>query len=267
MPVAFALRDMEPAEQGGPPFSEHERLSEVTRYAILDTPAEEQFDRIAALARVLFDTPIAAITLVDQDRQWFKSQLGLKVQQTPRVDSFCNHAMENEGVFVVADARADVRFAANPLVTDGPHIRFYAGAPLRSSNGANLGAVCVISDTPREDFTAAEQGKLQVLASIVETEMELRLRARVAHKAMFDKDMAMREAHSRIKNSLDLADLLSDLQSANMTTEKLSVVAMAAWKQYSDAGTVLSTAVRSLRARMPATAYRELIESMPGFSM
>ena len=139
------------------------RLEALHRYDILDTPPEEQFDRIAQLARVLFDTPIAAITLVDQDRQWFKASVGLNTQQTPRQDSFCSRAMENDGVFVVPDAREDPRFAENPLVTDGPHIRFYAGAALHSSTGANLGAVCVISDTPRDDFSAADQGKLQIL--------------------------------------------------------------------------------------------------------
>ena len=243
------------------------RLAELARYDILDTPPEEQFDRIASLARVLFDTPIAAITLVDRDRQWFKSQVGLSGQQTPREHSFCSHAMETEGVFVVNNAEEDARFADNPLVTGGPHIRFYAGAPLRSSNGANLGAVCVISDTPREDFSDAEQSKLQVLASIVENEMELRLRARQAHKAMYDKDMALREAHYRIKNSLDYANLLAEVHSADMTTEKLSVLAMAAWKQYSEAGAVLNGAVKSLRQRMTTSDYRALIDNMPGFAM
>ena len=246
---------------------ERERLTELRRYDILDSPPEQQFNRIASLARVLFDTPIAAITLVDHDRQWFKASIGLDTQQTSREDSFCNRAMENDGVFVVPDAQADLRFSNNPLVTGGPHIRFYAGAALRSSSGASLGAVCVISDTPREDFSAADQGKLKVLPSIVETEMELRLRARQAHQAMFDKDLALREAHYRIRNSLDLANLLSEVQAADMTTEKLSVVAMAAWKQYSEAGAVLNGAVKALRARMPAKEYRELIEDMPGFVM
>lgn len=95
----------------------------------------------------------------------------------------------------------------------------------------------------------------------------MRLCARQAHKAMFDKDLALREAHYRIKNSLDLANLLSDVQSPDMTTEKPSLVAMAAWKQYSEAGAVLNGAVKALRQRIPAKEYRELIENMPGFMM
>jgi hypothetical protein len=150
-------------------------------------------------------------------------------------------------------------------VTGGPNIRFYAGAPLRSANGQNLGAVCVISSTPRDDFSQADQAKLQVLARIVETEMELRLRAKQAHKAMFDKDLALREAHYRIKNSLDYANLLAEVQSEDMTTEKLSVLAMAAWKQYSEAGAVLNSS-KALRQRMPAKEYRELLDNMPGFA-
>jgi GAF domain-containing protein len=188
-------------------------------------------------------------------------------QESSREHSFCNRAMESEGVFVVPDAQADPRFCDNPHVTGGAKIRFYAGAPLRSSNGHQLGAVCVVSDKPRDNFSDADQGKLQVLARIVETEMELRLQARQAHQAMFDKDLALREAHYRIKNSLDYATLLSDIQSDDMTTEKLSLLAMAAWKQYTEAGAVLNGAVKSLRKRMSVAEYRELIDNMPGFAI
>jgi hypothetical protein len=250
-----------------PQTAESLRLAELARYDILDTPAEERFDRITELAAMLFDTPIAAVTLVDQDRQWFKAHTGLSVQQTPREDSFCSQAMEHDGVFVVPDAQQDPRFADNKLVTGGPNIRFYAGARLRSSNGQPLGAMCVISANPRASFSPEEQSKLQVLARIVETEMELRLRARQAHKTMYDNDVAVRDAHYCIRNSLDYATLLADVHSPDMTTEKLSVLAMAAWKQYAEAGAILHGSVRALRERMPAVAYQELIDSMPGFSM
>jgi hypothetical protein len=245
---------------------EADRLAELHRYDILDTAPEEQFDRIANLARVLFDTPMASVTLVDRDRQWFKAKIGIDDDETSRDLSFCSRAMENEGVFVVQNAKEDPRFADNALVTGGPQIRFYAGAPLRSSNGQNLGAVCVISPTPRDDFSAADQDKLKVLARIVEAEMELRLRARQAHKAMFDKDMALRDAHYRVRNSLDYANLLADVQSEEMTTEKLSVLAMAAWKQYSEAGAVLNGSIKALRSRMQAAEYRALLDNMPGFA-
>ena len=243
------------------------RLAELQRYDILDTPPEVQFDRIVSLARMLFDTPIATITLVDRDRQWFKAKSGVEDQEGPRDQSFCSQAMEGEGVFFVPDAQSDPRFADNVYVVGEPHIRFYAGAPLRSANGHNLGAVCVISPDARPEFSADDRRKLQVLASIVGNEMELRQRAQHAHKAMFDKDLALREAHFRIKNTLDYATLLAEIRSDDMTTEQLSALAMTSWKQYTEAGAVLNGSIKALRERMPSKDYRDMLASMPGFSM
>jgi hypothetical protein len=242
------------------------RLAELERYQILDTPPEEQFDRIATLARVLFDTPIAAITLVDHDRQWFKAQSGLNASQSPRAESFCSHAMESENVFVVQDASLDERFAEFPNVTGEPHIRFYAGAPLRSSNGANLGAVCVISPEPRA-FAEDDRRKLEILARIVETEMELRLSANSANRAMKQQDVSLKEAHFKIKSSLEFANLLADVERSEMETEKLAIVAMAAWQQYSSAGAILYASIKALRDQLSNADYRALIDQMPGFSV
>jgi GAF domain-containing protein len=175
--------------------------------------------------------------------------------------------MEGDGIFFVPDAQLDPRFAENAYVVGEPHIRFYAGAPLRSANGHNLGAVCVISPDARPEFSADDRRKLQVLASIVGNEMELRKRAQHAHKLMFDKDLALREAHFRIKNSLDYATLLAEIQSDDMSTEQLSALAMTAWKQYTEAGAVVNGSIKALRERMPAKDYREMLASMPGFSM
>jgi two-component sensor histidine kinase len=244
---------------------EADRLSELNSYKLLDTPPEHQFDSIVGLARVLFDTPMAAITLVDADRQWFKARSGIDDEQHAREHSFCNHAMRDNGTFVVADARTDPRFAENPLVRGAPNIRFYAGAPLRSPSGHDLGAVCVISPNPRDDFSVADRRKLEILASIVGNEMELRRRATNAHKMLYDQDLALREAHYRIKNSLDYASLLADVQSEDMTTPKLAAIAMAAWKQYSEAGGVLTSSIKSLRARMTTAEYNDLLDMMPGF--
>jgi GAF domain-containing protein len=243
--------------------AEAARLAELTSYGILDTAPEEAFDRVVELARVLFDTPIATITLVDHDRQWFKARSGLEAGQTPREQSFCDHAMRDSSVFVVPDARDDPRFSENPLVTGAPNIRFYAGAALHGADGHSLGAVCVISPDPRDDFTAADKRKLEVLARIVETEMELKKAAQSAHT----KDIELREAHFRIKNSLDYADLLAEVQASDATTAKLSAIAMAAWKQYTEAGGVLASCVKSLRDRMGAMEYKALLDSMPGFAM
>jgi GAF domain-containing protein len=247
--------------------TEADRLAELASYGVMDTGPEDAFDRVVALARVLFDTPMAAVSLVDHDRQWFKARAGIDVAQTAREDSFCSHAMEGDGVFVVPDARLDPRFSANPLVVGEPNIRFYAGAPLRGAGGHSLGAVCVISSDPRGEFSGEDQAKLQILASIVGTEMELKKQAQKAHKLVFDKDMELREAHYRIKNTVEYANLLADVQSEEMSEEKLAAVAMAAWKQYSAAGGILVTSVRALRRRMTAEAYQELLDNMPGFAM
>jgi two-component sensor histidine kinase len=247
--------------------AEAARLTELESYGIMDTPAEAQFDAIVTLARTLFDTPMASITLVDHDRQWFKARAGMDSSQSAREDSFCSHAMESHGVFIVPDATLDERFASNPLVLGTPNIRFYAGAPLRSANGKNLGAVCVISPSPRDDLSPGDRKKLEILASIASNEMELKRQAQAAHKMVFDKDFALREAHYRIKNSLDYANLMAEVQSAEISTDQLAAFAMAAWKQYTEAGGVLMSSIKSLRQRMSAEEYQKLLAMMPGFAI
>ena len=116
---------------------------------ILDTPPEEAFDGVARLAAALLDAPMAAVSLLDGDRQWFKARVGLDAAETPIAQSFCARAVEGDALFVVTDATADLRFADNPLVTGAPHIRFYAGAPIINRNGLALGSVCVIDTAPR----------------------------------------------------------------------------------------------------------------------
>ena len=130
---------------------EDARLRRLHEFGVLDTPAEERFDRITKMASELFDAPIALISLIDSDRQWFKSKIGLSVAQTPRDTAFCAHAIQGapNGVMVIENASEDARFAANPLVIDDPHIRFYAGATLTTAEGDNLGTLCVIDRKPR----------------------------------------------------------------------------------------------------------------------
>ncbi|MGX5835974.1 sensor domain-containing diguanylate cyclase [Aeromonas piscicola] len=153
------------------PENERLRLDALRRLAVLDTPAEERFDRITRMARNMFDVPIALVSLVDENRQWFKSCCGLPVLETSRDISFCGHAILGETLFVVEDASQDPRFADNPLVTGEPHIRFYAGHPLGVGNGLKLGTLCIIDRKPRI-FGQREKSLLSDLASMVESELQ-----------------------------------------------------------------------------------------------
>lgn len=152
---------------------EARRLAVLQSYNILDTPPEAQFDRIARLASAILGTPMAAVTLVDRDRQWFKAEVGLGFTETPRQDSMCAHTMLRDGPMVVEDTLADARFANSTLVADAPHARFYAGVPLRARDGTPLGAVCGIDDHPRS-VSQRELALLADLAQLVMEQLELR---------------------------------------------------------------------------------------------
>ena len=156
-------------------WTEEERLAVLHAYGILDTPAERTFDDIAALAAEICNAPIALVSLVDDDRQWFKARVGLDASQTSREVSFCAHAMREPDTMVVPDATLDPRFRENPLVTDEPRIRFYAGALLRPKEGVPLGSLCVIDTRPRPDgLTDLQQRSLERLARQVVSLLELR---------------------------------------------------------------------------------------------
>lgn len=161
------------------PKDETERVAELCLLDVLDTPAEERFDRITRTAQSLFAVPIALISLVDQERQWFKSRQGLGAEQTPRSVSFCGHAILGEGVFVIEDADADPRFMDNPLVTDAPFVKFYAGVPLRGPQGHKLGTLCLIDHVARK-IKAADLEGLRDLAAWAEAELAAGYLARIA---------------------------------------------------------------------------------------
>ncbi|HEY9815926.1 MAG TPA: GAF domain-containing protein [Candidatus Obscuribacterales bacterium] len=155
-----------------PPYPPNEatRLNTLRSLHILDTKPEERFDRITRIAKRLFGVPITLVSLIDAERQWFKSCQGLDICETPRDLSFCGHAILGDSLFVVPDALLDERFRDNPLVTDGSKIRFYAGAPLAVNNGSNLGTLCIIDQVPRV-LTDEDQQLLRDLGQIAQQEL------------------------------------------------------------------------------------------------
>jgi diguanylate cyclase (GGDEF)-like protein len=159
------------------PADDAARVEALREYGILDTEPEESFDRVTRLVARVLDVPIALVSFVDLDRQWFKSCVGLDATQTSRDVAFCTHAIMSDEVFVVPNALADERFRDNPLVTGEPNVRAYAGAPLLTSHGFRLGTVCAIDRRPRE-FTRSQLDSLRDLAAMVVDELELRRMAR-----------------------------------------------------------------------------------------
>lgn len=157
-----------------PAADEEGRLAALHALDLLDSPREERFARFVRLARALLDFPIATVSLVDRDRQWFKNIEGLDVTGTPRAVSFCGHALHEQGVLYVADAASDVRFADNPLVTGEPGIRAYAGAPLFLPGGHAIGTLCVIDTQPRL-LRPSQLLRLRDLADCLQRELTLQL--------------------------------------------------------------------------------------------
>jgi signal transduction histidine kinase len=208
-------------------LDEASRLEALHRYGVLDTPREKQFDRVVRLASRWFDVPISLVTLLDEDRQWFKACVGVDRRETGREVSFCEHNIHDEEMLVVADASTDPRFEDNPLVTGPPGIRFYAGAPLVTPEGQILGSLCVIDTEPR-DPEAMDLDVLADLASIVVDELELR----VANKQLTRKNQQIHqlveslttaEETERERLSLLLQENLQQvLQAARMTVVNLA---------------------------------------------
>lgn len=209
---------------------EGSRLQTLDRYQVLDSQPEPQFNRIVALAKRALNVPIALISLVDEERQWFKARDGLSVEETPRSLAFCDHAIRRRSVMVVEDARQDPRFSTNPLVTGEPRIRFYAGAPLITSDGHALGTVCVIDRVPRQ-FDTEDRETLSDLAAIVMDELELRLANReLAVLAQTDPltgalnrrtffSLAEREMGRRRRTGCDIALLALDIDHFKMIND------------------------------------------------
>jgi hypothetical protein len=172
------------------PANEAARLRTLHTYKILDTKPEERFDELTYLAAIICGTPISLISLIDTNRQWFKSRFGLDLEETPRAQAFCTHAIMQPEMFVVPDASKDERFARNPLVTGDLHVRFYAGAPLAARDGHLLGTICVMDREPHT-LTEGQMEALQILGRLVIANIELKsdlqdLRDALAHEASED---------------------------------------------------------------------------------
>jgi GAF domain-containing protein len=184
--------------------SDADRVAALQKYAILDSEPEQAFDDLTLLASYICKTPIALISLVDGNRQWFKSRVGISATETSRNIAFCSVAIQQPGVFVVPDALQDERFRTNPLVVAEPHIRFYAGAPLINDDGYALGTLCVIDRTPR-NLGIDEEAALKALSRLVLAQMEFRRNLILLKEALNDRT---KTEHEREKELAKLQDTL-----------------------------------------------------------
>ncbi|OLV20105.1 putative bifunctional diguanylate cyclase/phosphodiesterase [Deinococcus marmoris] len=197
--------------------TEELRLAALRRYGILDTPPEPQFDRLVELAVRVFDVPMAQVSFIDKDRQWFKANHGLEISEAPRSESFCSVAIAQEGVMVIPDATLDEHLRTYPNVLGAPHIRSYAGAPLITPDGYKLGTFCLIGTEPRE-FSEREQEILTFFAQMAMTELKLR---QAIHKL---GHMAMNDALTGLPNRVQFRQHLAEAcRRANISGEKVVV--------------------------------------------
>ena len=187
-----------------PITNEAARVEALNKYAILDTEPEQAFDDLVLLASFVCKTPIALISLVDEDRQWFKSKVGISLAETSRDIAFCATAIQQSDVFVVPDALNDERFRNNPLVVSEPNVRFYAGAPLIDADGHALGTICVLDRIPRE-FLPDQQTALKALSRLVLAQLEFRRNLMLLKEALIDRT---KEEHERQTDLIKLQETL-----------------------------------------------------------
>lgn len=203
---------------------EEDRLAELIKLEVLDTEDENCFDELTELASSICGTPISLISLVDSKRQWFKSRVGLDATETPRELAFCAHAILQEDVFEVPNTLEDERFSDNPLVTNDPDIRFYAGKPLVTSNGLPIGTLCVIDTQPRS-LSAEQKRSLDILAKQVISQLELRLHTRKMQRMNKEREqfygVLAHDLKSPFNGVLGLSRLL--VNSANNNPEQVKL--------------------------------------------
>ncbi len=203
-----------------PPFppDEPQRLDALRRYQILDTAAEDSFDELTRLAAQICKAPVALISFVDAERQWFKSRVGVQDTETAREVAFCARTILSTDLFIVPDAHADERFAANPLVTGPPYVRFYAGAPLITQDGYSLGALCVIDHVPRE-LTDEQQQALKTIARQIVVQLELRHTATELARLNMELEKSAEERERTQKEIAFQAHLLDMVEEAVIATD------------------------------------------------
>ena len=193
------------------PVDESQRQRDLERLGVLNHPGDQHFERLVRLASTVLETPIALISLVDGDRQWFLAHHGIDSTETPRKMAFCAHAIAGDETLVVPDAQQDPRFCTNPLVIQDPKVRFYAGTPLQSRDGHNLGTLCVIDRLPRH-FSASQVRLLEDLAQLVLRELELR-RLTTVHplSALANRANFLEQAEPELKRARQAGEILAVL--------------------------------------------------------
>lgn len=202
---------------------EHDRLQALDQLDILDTRAEDAFDRITRLTKKLFDVPVALVTFIDAHRQWYKSSTGVSATQVARSDSLCRHVVDEDRKLVVPDATKDQTFAQNPHVVGDPHVRFYAGVPLHTRGGHSVGTLCIFDDKPR-DFSDADVELLTDLAKMAADELELRMTASTdpltgaMSRRLFKEELARATALA-LRHHDDLSLLAVDLDLFKSTND------------------------------------------------
>jgi signal transduction histidine kinase len=200
--------------------NEARRLESLRDYHVLDSPREESFDNIARLACKVFNAPIALVSLIDSDRQWFKAHIGLSIRETPREYAFCEHAVRADATLVVQDTTLDERFNGNPLVTGDPYIRFYCGVPVKALNGDKLGTLCVIDRIPRA-LNATEVATLEMLARQVELELEIHRRLVLVNEAL--QSSRAQQQQSELLAAMMVHDFRSPLAAITLLGSMLCV--------------------------------------------
>ena len=233
------------------PLQDEARLAALRSYEILDTPPESAFDDITRMAMMICGTPVALINLIDADRQWFKSEAGLALGEMPFGSSICAHAVTDGKLFIVPDLRQDDRFANHPLVTDGPGMRFYAGAPLKTAEGHTLGMLCVLDCVARE-LSGAQVEALDILARQVMVLLELRRTARLTNVLLADADRLNAALHHADASKDELLGMISHELNSPLavilgTADGLSSGLIEGEQECREAYTEIATSSRRLR--------------------